>query len=403
LLKQPFGASGVSASRPALAVLFLLVFLDNIGFAIVVPYLYFYVLALGGSPFIYGVLLASYSLMSLIFTPIIASLSDRYGRRKILLSALVISTVAYFIFGSAQSLALLFLGRMLSGTTGATVPVAQAYVADVTTSKQRLRYLGLLGAAAGVAFILGPAIGGTLSSLFNYAVPSYLASALAFSNLIAAFFLLPEPNSFHNKRSVFSYKALFKIIKKRSIALLLAIYFLFFAAFIFLQSTLSPWLQTVFGFGSFQTGLVFFFIGGISALSQAVLLPALSKKFSQYTLFLFSIILFGFSLLFLAFAAGLPAFLVVTSLVSFGFGNCYVIINTQISTSTPQEAQGSTLGVAWAVAGLAQTVTPVFAAGAFTFGDSAGFVGLVFVISAVIAFVTVPFVFSLRKNSKAVN
>ncbi len=193
---QKPNAQAFSANRSALAVLFLVVFLDNLGFAIVVPYLYFFVVALGGSPLLYGVLLASYSLMSLIFTPFIASLSDRFGRRKILLSALVVSTVAYFIFGSAQSIWLLFVGRMLSGTTGATVPVAQAYVADVTLPKQRLRYLGLLGAAAGVAFILGPAIGGTLSSLFNYAVPSYLASALAFLNLIAAFFLLPEPPSF---------------------------------------------------------------------------------------------------------------------------------------------------------------------------------------------------------------
>ena len=266
-------ASGVAASKPALAVLFLLVFLDNLGFAIVVPYLYFYVLSLGGSALIYGVLLASYSLMSFVFTPIIARLSDRYGRRKILLSALVISTVAYFIFGSAQVIWLLFLGRMLSGTTGATVPVAQAYVADVTTPTQRLRYLGLLGAAAGIAFILGPAIGGTLSSLFNYAVPSYLASALAFANLVSAYFILPEPKSFGIKRTVLSFSALLKVIRKRQIALLLSFYFLFFMAFIFLQSALSPWLQAVFGFGSFETGLLFFFIGGISALSQAVLLP----------------------------------------------------------------------------------------------------------------------------------
>jgi DHA1 family tetracycline resistance protein-like MFS transporter len=191
--------SSVSASKPALAVLFSVVFLDNLGFAIVVPYLYFYVLSLGGSAFLYGVLLASYSLMSFIFTPIIARLSDRYGRRKILLIALAISSLSYFIFGSAQLIWLLFLGRMLSGTTGATVPVAQAYVADVTIEKYRLRYLGLLGASAAIAFILGPAIGGTLSALFGYSVPSFLASALAFANLVSAYFLLPEPTSFSIK------------------------------------------------------------------------------------------------------------------------------------------------------------------------------------------------------------
>ncbi len=390
-----------AASKPALAVLFLVVFLDNLGFAIVLPYLYFFVLSLGGSPFIYGVLLASYSLMSFIFTPIVARLSDRYGRRKILLAALAVASVSYFIFGSAQAIWLLFLGRMLSGTTGATVPVAQAYVADVTTPKQRLRYLGLLGAAAGIAFILGPAIGGTLSSLFNYAVPSYLASALAFSNMVAAFFLLPEPKSFNIKRTILSFSELLKVIRKRQIVLLLGVYFLFFMAFIFFQSALSPWLQTVFGYGSFETGLIFFFIGAISAFSQAVLLPALSRKFSQLRLIMASVLVFALGLFVLAFISGLPFLLAVGCLVSLGFGSQYVIINTLISTSTPKEAQGGTLGVAWAVAGLAQTVTPVLAASVFGFGAQAGFVGLVFVVSAAVSVATLPLIWVFKKTIAA--
>ncbi len=103
---------------------------------------------------------------------------------------------------------------MLSGTTAATVPVAQAYVADVTTKEQRLKYLGLLGAAAGLAFIFGPAIGGTLSTLFGYGVPSFLASALALTNLVSAYFLLPEPAAFNSKRTVISFRALLNTIKK---------------------------------------------------------------------------------------------------------------------------------------------------------------------------------------------
>jgi predicted MFS family arabinose efflux permease len=281
--------SSVSVSRSAFGVLFLVVFLDNLGFAIVVPYLYFYVLAMGGSAFLYGVLLASYSLMSFIFTPIIARLSDRFGRRKILLASLAVSSLSYFIFGSAPAIWLLFVGRMLSGITAATVPVAQAYVADVTAPNQRLRYLGLLGAAAGVAFVMGPAIGGTLSNFFGYGVPSFLASALAFTNLVVAYFRLPEPSSFNIKKTVISFAVLLGVLRKRKIALLLSVYFLFFVAFVFLQAALSPWLQTVFGFDSLQTGLVFFFVGGVSVVTQAVLLPALSKRFSQLTLTLYSI------------------------------------------------------------------------------------------------------------------
>ena len=390
-------ASGVSVSRPALAVLFSVVFLDNLGFAIVVPYLYFYVLALGGSPFLYGVLLASYALMSFVSTPFLARFSDRYGRRKILLLGLAVSSLSYFIFGTAQVIWLLFLGRMLSGTTAATVPVAQAYVADVTTPNQRLRYLGLLGAAAGIAFILGPAIGGTLSSLFGYGVPSFLASALAFTNLVLAYFLLPEPASFNIKKTVLSLSALLNVLKKRKIALLLAIYFLFFVSFVFLQAALSPWLQVVFGFGAFQTGLVFFLVGGVSVFTQAALLPILGKKFSRLTLTLLGIAFFVVALVALAIVSNIVVLLVVAAVFSFGFGIQYVTINTLISLNSPENAQGGALGVAWAIAGLAQTVAPVLAAAAFSLGVSVGFDGLAFVVSAAISVATVPLVLSLKK------
>ncbi len=389
--------SSVSASRSTFSVLFSVVFLDNLGFAIVVPYLYFYVLALGGSTILYGILLASYSLMSFIFTPIVARFSDRYGRRKILLAALAISSLAYFIFGASQAIWLLFLGRMLSGTTAATVPVAQAYVADVTTRNERLRYLGLLGAAAGLAFILGPAIGGTLSSLFGYGVPSFLASALAFTNLVSAYFLLPEPAAFNIKRTVVSFGALLSVLRKRKIALLLAIYFLFFVSFVFLQASLSPWLQAVFGFGALQTGLVFFFVGAVSVFTQAVLLPALNRKFSRLNLTLLGIAFLVIGLTALSIAVNLAVLLLVVAVVSFGFGIQIVTLNTLISTNTPENAQGGALGVAWAIAGLAQTVAPVLAASAFYFGVSVGFAGLAFVISALISIVTVPLVFLFKK------
>ncbi len=389
-------ANGVSASRSTFSVLFSVVFLDNLGFAIVVPYLYFYVVALGGSTILYGVLLASYSLMSFIFTPLVSRFSDRYGRRKILLAALLVASFSYFLFGAAQAIWLLFLGRMLSGTTAATVPVAQAYVADVTTKNARLRYLGLLGAAAGLAFIFGPAIGGTLSTLFGYGVPSFLAAGLAFTNFALAYFLLPEPASFNIKRTVVSFGTLLRVLRKQRVALLLAIYFLFFVSFVFLQAALSPWLQTVFGYGSFETGLVFFFIGGVSVLTQAVLLPMLGKLFNRLNLTLLGIAFLVIGLVALSVTSSLAVFSVIAAVFSIGFGIQIVTLNTLISTNTPENAQGGALGVAWAIAGLAQTVAPVLAASAFSLGVSVGFDGLAFVFSAMISLVTVPLVLSLK-------
>ena len=147
--------------------------------------------------------MASYSLMSFIFTPVIARLSDRFGRRKILIIELAVASLSYFVFGLANAVWVLFLGRMLSGTNRrhrarraslrcrCDIPQSQAQICT-----------GIISAAAGVAFILGQAVGGTLSAFFGYAVPSFLVSALAFSNMVLAYFRLPEPRSFNIKKTV---------------------------------------------------------------------------------------------------------------------------------------------------------------------------------------------------------
>ena len=174
---------------------------------------------------------------------------------------------------------------------------------------------------------------------------------------------------------------------------------MFFVAFVFLQAALSPWLQAVFGFGAFQAGLVFFFIGGVSVLTQAILLPTLNKKFSQLQLTFLSSGIFAIGLLALASVQNLVFLFAVASVVSFGFGIQYVTFNTLISLSTSKEAQGGTLGIAWAIAGLAQTIAPVIAASVFSFGVSLGFDGLVFIVSAMISLATVPLILGFKKSS----
>jgi MFS transporter, DHA1 family, tetracycline resistance protein len=384
-----------------LSVLFLVVFLDNLGFAIVVPYLYFYVHSLGGTDLQYGILLASYALLSFLFTPVVARISDRYGRRRILLVALAVASFAYFIFGAANVLWLLFISRMISGTTAATVPVAQAYVADVTTREDRLRYLGLLGAAAGIAFISGPAIGGVLSSQFGYAVPSFLASALALANLVSAYFRLPEPSRFRDpEKTVISLKALIQVLRQPQIRLLLTVYFLFFVSFVFLQAGLSPWLQAVFGSNSLQVGLVLFFIGAVSVLTQAVVLPRVSKNRSRVAIAIYSVPIFVVGLLMLALAHNVVLLFAAATVIALGFGTLYLTLNTLVSVNAPTEAQGGTLGVAWAVAAAAQAAGPVLATASFDYGKSFGFSGLAFAFAAAIAVVAFPLVWRFRKIIK---
>jgi DHA1 family tetracycline resistance protein-like MFS transporter len=176
-------------------------------------------------------------------------------------------------------------------------------------------------------------------------------------------------------------------------------YFMFFVAFVFLQSALSPWLEAVFGFASLRTGLVFFFIGAVSVFTQGVLLPPLGKRFDRPTLVLIGIVSLIFGLAVLAFVVNLWVLLVVAAISSFGFGIQFVTYNTLISVNTSEAAQGGTLGVAWAIAGLAQSIAPVLAITIFSFGLAVGFAGLAFLVSVAVGAATVPLLLAFRKAS----
>jgi DHA1 family tetracycline resistance protein-like MFS transporter len=389
-----------SIKKSILAALLTVVFLDNLGFAILLPYLYYYVAFLGGSVFDYGLLLATYSLMSFIFTPVISRLSDRYGRRRVLLAAVMISSISYFVVGIGQFLWILFLGRMLAGTTAATYPISQAYMVDVTSKESRLRYIGYLGASAGIAFIIGPLIGGTLSSIAGFSIPAFLASALAATNLILAFLFLPEPTMSHSDLSAraVTIKALRKVLRKRSIQMLLGTYFLFFLAFMFLQTTLTPWLEGIFGFSEFETGLVFFYVGLMVAFAQVVLLPRLSTKLNKMELTIYGwLMLFG-GFLTMGIFGSLHLFLVIVGLVAVGSGLMLVTIVTLISLNAPREAQGGTLGLAQSLSGLAQTIAPTIATAIFSFSVTINITGLVFIAAAIISACIAPLILKLKNQ-----
>src|SRR5438445_8374592 len=190
-------------ARLVLPILFVTVFIDLVGFGIIIPFLAYYVESFGARAAVVGLLMSSYSLAQFLFAPVWGRLSDRIGRRPILLLGLSGSVVGFTLFGLAGTLWLLFVGRVLMGIFGATIPTAQAAVADVTAPQDRARGMGLIGAAIGLGFILGPALGGLLSNLSSvlrlplfehnpYALPCLASAALAALNLIAAAVFLPE-------------------------------------------------------------------------------------------------------------------------------------------------------------------------------------------------------------------
>src|SRR3954471_10672369 len=217
--------------RSPLIVIFTTVFIDLVGFGIVIPVLPFYAegTAFNATPRMVGLLFASYSVMQLIFSPILGGLSDKYGRRPVLLLSIIGTGVGFLILGLAQTIAMLFIGRILDGITGGNISTAQAYIADVTSEENRAKGMGMIGAAFGLGFIFGPAIGGILSR-WGAHVPFLFAGGLSFANAILLYFTLPETiTPDHPARASAAtgrWSQLLIALKQSRLALILAIYFL---------------------------------------------------------------------------------------------------------------------------------------------------------------------------------
>jgi DHA1 family tetracycline resistance protein-like MFS transporter len=377
--------------RSTFSVLFTTVFIDFLGFALILPYIFFYAEDFGASPFVFGLLLASYSIAQFIFTPIWGSLSDRFGRRKIILLCLLGSGLSLIVFGLATNLWLLFISRIMAGAMGATFPVASAYVADITSPENRMKYMGKIGAAFGLGFIIGPAIGGTLSGLYGYAIPSLVAAGLAFANFTIGYFRLPEPlkkDAAGTRQSKESLMVTFRTVAaKTDMKLLLATYFIAMLAFFVLDGTGTPWGRQVFGFGPFHMGLLFFYIGLVSAVVQGLIIPKLSNKYSPQLLLLIGVIAItiGLATLGAITSYNLPALIVSSSLIPLGMGFTIASINTLVSLTASAGRQGSALGVTQSVSGIAQMIGPAFGASIFGYGVSVGLDGLPFIIAATIA------------------
>src|SRR5437879_8312365 len=223
--------------RSPLLVIFITIFIDLVGFGIVIPVLPFYAegTKFGATPREVGFLFASYSIMQLIFAPVMGRLSDKYGRRPVLLVSILGTCLGFMILGFATTLWMLFLGRILDGITGGNISTAQAYIADVTTKEDRAKGMGLLGAAFGLGFIFGPAIGGILSR-WGVEVPFLFAACLCFANAVLLYFTLPETVTPDHPARVSAaggrgWSYLLKSHSQPTLGFVLLLYFLFIVDF----------------------------------------------------------------------------------------------------------------------------------------------------------------------------
>src|SRR5438874_5353092 len=357
--------------RSPLIVIFITVFIDLVGFGIVIPVLPFYAegAGFGASPRQVGFLFASYSVMQLVFAPVLGRLSDKYGRRPVLLVSLLGTCAGFLILGFATTLWMLFVGRIIDGISGGNISTAQAYIADVTTKENRAKGMGLIGAAFGLGFVFGPAIGGILSR-WGVNVPFLFAGGLAFANAILLYFTLPETVTRDHPARVSAasgrgWQQLVVALREPRLAYVLAIYFLGFVAFSMMTATFSLFIMFRLGYDAFHNGWVFAFVGIISAVIQGGLIGKLVKRFGEPALIIIGSLLFSASLFatpFIGPAIGLIGILLTGAVSSIGNALNAPSLSSLASKSAGASEQGGVMGAMQSVASLARAVGPSLAA-----------------------------------------
>jgi DHA1 family tetracycline resistance protein-like MFS transporter len=353
--------------RSPLLVIFVTVFIDLVGFGIVIPVLPFYVegTKFDASPRVVGLLFASYSVMQLLFTPILGRLSDRYGRRPILFFSLLGTSLGFFVLGFATTLWMLFAGRIIDGITGGNISTAQAYIADVTTEENRAKGMGLIGAAFGLGFIFGPAIGGILSR-WGAHVPFLFAGALSLANATLLYFVLPETVTPDHPARVSAatgrWSQLLNAVSRPRLAFVLAVYFLFVTAFSVMTASFGLFTLYRFGFDAHDTGWIFAFVGVVGAAVQGGLIGRLVKTFGEPPLVIVGALLFAASLVLIPFTGphtGTLALLALGALFALGNGLATPSLTSLASKSAGAGEQGGVLGVTQSVASLSRVAGPL--------------------------------------------
>jgi DHA1 family tetracycline resistance protein-like MFS transporter len=354
--------------RSPLFVIFVTVFIDLVGFGIVIPILPYYVESFGGTPQQQGLLLTSYSVMQLIFSPILGRMSDKYGRRPVLFLSLVGSGIGFLIMGLAGSLWMLFAGRVLAGITGGNISTAQAYIADVTTPENRAKGMGMFGAAFGLGFIFGPAIGGVMSR-WGIHVPVVFAGVLALANAALLYFTLPEtitPDHPARTSAARGWGSFFRQLRRPALSLVLLVYFLFVVSFSIMTTTFIYYTILRYDYDAQHNGYLFAYIGVLAAVVQGLLIGRLVKRWGEAALVIAGAFVLTASLAVLPYVGrpesgwhgGVWGLLALLACFSLGNSLATPSLSSLASKTTGPAEQGGVLGATQSAASLARAVGP---------------------------------------------
>lgn len=344
--------------RP-LIIIFLTIFVNLVGFGIIIPLLPFYAETFGASPLVIGLLFAVFSLCQLVAAPLLGDLSDRYGRRPVLIFSLAGTVVSFVMLALATNLLVLFAARIVDGLSGGNISTARAYVADVTEPRDRARAYGLIGAAFGLGFILGPALSGVLAQ-YSYTAPIWAAAAITLVATAMAWLWLPETvhRAHAGTGNPFSY--LPGLLHRPLVRRVLGIDFLYWCAFAIFQTTFALFVSRRFGFDATHTGYFLAAFGLLGAIIQGGLIRPIVRRLGDKSTFMLGLVCAGVGLSLSALTHSAAMFAMTLVPVAFGMGFGHPTMSSLVSQVARGDEQGRVQGAASAVESMGRTIGPVW-------------------------------------------
>lgn len=349
------------------------VLVDVIGFGIVIPILPFYVTGFGASASIVTLLFASFSFFAFFSSPLLGAISDRIGRRPVLILSISSTAIGWFVFAGATSIPILFLGRIIDGAAAGNFSIAQSYLVDISEDEQeRTVNLGLIGAMFGIGFMLGPVIGGALATI-SHATPFWFAGGLATLNAITAYFFLPETNKQKNTGARLNLNPLAPLrraVRDVELRPLFVTWVMFGLANVASQTVFSLFVSKNFGFDAFVTGLTFTAMGIVVAINQAVLLKRFwLKRFSELSLekMMLVALIIGVGLFV---TRSLLLFIVATLFIGTGQSILRVVLTSQVAGAADPKAKGEKLGMLSSLMSMCMVIGPILSGPLFEINDT---------------------------------